>query len=66
MADQLLLWLVGLVGVALCGAATYILNDIRQSLRDVNQCLRGLRADIYNIDRRVVFLEARTPGKTST
>lgn len=61
METQVILWLLGLVGMALGVAITYILNDIRQSIRDVNQCMRGLRKDIVQIDNRVTRLEVRQP-----
>lgn len=57
MEQQILIWLLGLVGALLLGMVTYILNDIRQSIRDIKTCLSGLRTDIASIDRRVVRLE---------
>ena len=59
MQNDVLMWLLGLVGVLFSGLIVYTLNSIRQAIQGLRAEVRELNTNLVRIDRRVAYLEGR-------
>lgn len=59
MQNDVLMWLLGLVGVLFSGLIVYTLNSISQAIQGLRAEVRELNTNLVRIDRRVAYLEGR-------
>lgn len=65
MEKDVLMWLLGLVGVVFSGLIIYVLNGINQSVQGLRDEVRALNTNLVRIDRRVAYLEGRMGNKNA-
>jgi hypothetical protein len=63
MEQDVLMWLLGLVGIVFSGLIIYVLNGINQSVQGLRDEVRTLNTNLVRIDRRVAYLEGRMSDK---
>lgn len=62
MEQEVLMWLVGIVGTLFSTMVVYILNNINNSIKDVRKEMSDLNVNLVRIDRRVAYLEGKMAG----
>ena len=62
MADELLMWIVGLVGTLLSVGVFHVLNGINSTLKDIRIEVHSVGTNLTRLDRRVAYLEGRYDG----
>jgi hypothetical protein len=62
MSEQVLIWLLGLIGALFCAGVLHILGSINRALDNLGKEVHTVGTNLTRLDRRVAYLEGRYEG----